>query len=96
MPKNSSFTPTPRPAGVVVIGNGTYPTRLVRSMATATRLQQRYKARSGGSFTATLVPVSTDGTTSGNATAKTYVQSQSLKQLKGIRVTSDAAKRLRT
>lgn len=97
MPKNNNFVPTARPAGVVVVGNGTYPTRFVRSMQQATRVQQNYKARSGGSFTATLVQAFADGTVAGgNTAAKTYLQTRSAKQLKGMRVTNDAARRLRT
>jgi hypothetical protein len=98
MPKNASYTPTPRLSGIVVLGNGTaaYPNRLVRSFGIANRIKQRFFARSAGSVTAVLVPVLADGTTSGNAAAKTFLQTQSIKQLKGGRVTSDAAKRLRT
>lgn len=77
----------PDTVGVVVIGNGTasYPTQLVQSMAQATRIKNRWNAKSAGSVTATLVPVYTDGTTAGgNVPAKTYLQSRSLRQLQGF------------
>ncbi len=98
MPSNR--TPSPALRGAVAVGNGTWPTMYLRSVGQATRLKQRTLARStalGSPFTYTIVPVYGDGTVAGNnASAKTYLQGRSLKQLKGPRIPSAVAKALRT
>jgi hypothetical protein len=97
----STRTPNLRVAGAVVVGNGTWPTRYVRSVAKARRIIQNITARStaaGAPFTPTLAPVLTDGTTIGAsaAAAKTYLQGRPIKNLKGNRVSSLVGKLLRT
>ncbi len=94
----STRTPNLRVAGAVVVGNGTYPTRYVRSQRKALRIQQIIKARSGGAFTPTIAPVLTDGTTvgAGAATANTWLQSQKVKNLKGNRIDYKIGKLLQT
>ncbi len=97
----STRTPNLRVAGAVVVGNGTWPTRYVRSQRQAKRAQQQITARStalGAPFTPTISPVLTDGTTIGAsaAAAKTYLQGRSIKQLKGNRIDSRIAKLVRT
>jgi hypothetical protein len=90
----------PSLTGAVVVGNATWPTRYVRSVPRATRLQQSILARStalGAPFTPVVVPVYATGTTEhDNAPAKTYLQSLKLKQLKGPGVTSQIAIKLKT
>lgn len=87
-------------AGAVFIGNGTWPSRLLRSVAQAVRVKQSVFARStalGSPYNGTVVPVYRDGSVGGNnATAKTFLQGRSIKQLKGPRVTSLTGKLLRT
>jgi hypothetical protein len=88
-------------AGAVVVGNGTWPTRYVRSQAKAKRVVQNIVARStalGSPFTPTIAPVLTDGTVIGAsaAAAKTWLQGRSIKQLKGNRVTSKIGSLLKT
>lgn len=87
-------------AGAVFVGNGTWPSRLLRSVAQAERVKISVLARStalGSPFTGTVVPVYRDGSVAGgNAAAKTFLQGRSIKQLKGPRVTSLTAKLLRT
>lgn len=91
-----NVTPLPSIVGAVVIGNGTYPTRFVRSIASAQWLKQQYFARSAGAYSATVVAVYADGTVAGgNSTAKTYLQGLSLKQLMGPRVNVRRAQRLK-
>ena len=97
----STRTPHLRVAGAVVVGNGTWPTRYVRSIGKARRVIRQITARStalGAPFTPTLAPVLTDGTVVGAsaAAAKTFLQSQSIKQLKGNRVNSLVGKLMRT
>jgi len=87
-------------AGAVFVGNGTWPSRHLRSIGQAERVKASVLARStalGAPFTGTVVAVYRDGSVAGaNAAAKTYLQSRSIKQLKGPRVTSLTAKLLRT
>lgn len=97
----STRTPHLRVAGAVLVGNGTWPSRYIRSIGKARRVMRQITARStalGAPFTPTVVPVLTDGSTVGAsaAAAKTYLQSQSIKQLKGNRVDSRIGKLLRT
>ncbi len=97
----STRTPNLRVAGAVVVGNGTWPTRYVRSVGKARRIAQIITARStalGSPFTPTVSPVLTDGTTIGAsaAAAKTYLQGRSIKQLSGNRVNSLIGKLMRT
>ena len=99
MPSNR--TPNLRVAGAVVVGNGTWPTRYVRSVQKAQRIVQQIKARStalGAPFTPTIAPVLTDGTLTGASAAagKTYLQSRSLRQLKGTNVGTRVGTLLRT
>lgn len=87
--------------GTVVIGDGSrFITRLVTSYPQAKRLAQRWLQRSlapggGGSYTAVLAPVYADGTTGGNATAKTFVQSRARRLLVRPWVGLQAARLLR-
>ena len=87
-------------AGAVFLGNGTWPSRFLRSVAQALRVKQSILARStaaGSPFNGTVVPVYKDGSVAGgNASAKTFLQGRSIKQLKGPRVTSLTGKLLRT
>ena len=97
----STRTPNLRVAGAVVVGNGTWPTRYVRSVGKARRIIQNIVARStaaGSPFTPTLAPVLTDGTTLGasSAAAKTWLQGRTIKQLRGNRVDSRIGRLLRT
>lgn len=97
----STRTPNLRVAGAVVVGNGTWPTRYVRSVGKARRIIQNITARStalGAPFTPVLAPVLTDGTTLGasSAAAKTYLQGRSIKQLKGSHVGSKVGSILKT
>lgn len=91
MPQNSSYV------GTVVVGNGTYSTRLMPSENEAKRLQSVWYTRSAGSYTAPLANVWSDGTTSGAgaAAAKTYLQSLSLTQLRRTRVDVRTAAKLK-
>lgn len=96
----STRTAPLRVAGAVVVGNGTWPTRYVRSVARARRIVANITARStaaGSPFTPTIAPVLTDGTTTGAsaAAAKTYLQSRAIRQLRGNRVDSRIATRMR-
>lgn len=97
----STRTPNLRVAGAVVVGNGTWPTRYVRSMSKARRVVQNITARStalGAPFTPTIAPVLTDGTVVGASAAagKTYLQGRSIKQLRGNRVSARVAQLMRT
>lgn len=97
----STRTPHLRVAGAVVVGNGTWPTRYVRSIGKARRVIRNITARStaiGAPFTPTLAPVLTDGTVTGAsaAAAKTWLQTQKIKQVKGNRVDSRIGKLLIT
>lgn len=97
----STRTPNLRIAGAVVVGNGTWPTRYVRSLSKARRIVQNITARStaaGSPFTPTIAPVMTDGSATGAsaAAAKTFMQSRALKQLKGSRVDARIGKLMRT
>lgn len=97
----STRTPNLRVAGAVVVGNGTWPTRYVRSVQKARRIIANITARStaaGSPFTPTLAPVLTDGTITGAsaAAAKTWLQGRSIKNLKGNRINSQIGKLLRT
>lgn len=87
-------------AGAVFVGNGTWPSRLLRSISQANRVRASVLARStalGAPFTGTVVPVYRDGSVAGgNAAAKSFLQTRSIKQLKGGRVTSQTGKLLRT
>ncbi len=87
-------------AGAVFVGNGTWPSRLLRSIGQANRVKASVLARStalGAPFSGTVVPVYRDGSVAGgNAAAKTFLQGRSIKQLKGPRVTSLTGKLLRT
>ncbi len=87
-------------AGAVFVGNGTWPSRLLRSIAQANRVKASILARStalGAPFSGTVVPIYRDGSVAGNnAAAKTFLQGRSVKQLKGARITSLTGKLLRT
>lgn len=87
-------------AGAVFVGNGTWPSRFLRSLAQANRVKASILARStalGSPFTGVVVAVYKDGSVAGgNAAAKTWLQSRSIKQLKGPRVSSLTGKLLRT
>lgn len=95
-------TIAPDYVGSVVIGDGTrFITRVVTSYPQARRLAQRWLYRSqqaggGGTYNATIVPVFADGTTNGNAAAKTYLQSRARRLLVRPGVNQQAARRLRT
>ncbi len=97
----STRSPNLRVAGAVVVGNGTWPTRYARSIGKARRVIRNITARStalGAPFTPVLAPVLTDGTTIGAsaAAAKTWLQTQKIKQLKGNRVDTRIGKLLMT
>lgn len=97
----STRTPNLRVVGAVVVGNGTWPTRYARSQRQAKRIQQNILARStalGSPFTPTIAPVLTDGSALGAsaAAAKTWLQSRTIKQLKGAHVDSQVGKLLKT
>jgi hypothetical protein len=87
----------PRPVGAVIIGDGSgvKQTQLVRSLAVATRMKSEWLRRFA--YTATVVPVFSDGTVAGgNSTAKTYLQGLSYKRLRGPGIDQRRAKRLKT
>jgi len=97
----STRTPRLRIVGAVVVGNGTWPTRWVRSVAKAKRVVANIVQRStllGSPFTPTISAVLGDGTCQGAsaAAAKTFLQARSIKQLKGPHSDSLTAKYLRT
>lgn len=97
----STRTPNLRIVGAVVVGNGTWPTRYVRSQRQAQRIVQSITARStarGAPFTPTIAPVLADGSAVGAsaAAAKTFLQSRSLKQLKGTQIDTRIARLMRT
>lgn len=97
----STRTPHLRVVGAVLVGNGTWPTRYIRSVGKARRVMRNITARStalGAPFTPTVAPVLSDGTTVGAAAAaaKTFLQSQKIKQLRGNRVDALIGKLMRT
>lgn len=97
----STRTPGLKVVGAVVVGNGTWPTRFVRSQSRAKRIVQNILARStalGSPFTPVVAPVLSDGTALGAsaAAAKTWLQGKSIKNLKGQHVTSLIGKNLKT
>lgn len=91
-----NVTPRAELVGAVVVGNGTYPTKFVRSIAKAVWLKSLYFTRSAGAFSATIVPAYADGTVAGgNSTAKTFLQGLALDQLIGPNVNIRRAQRLK-
>ncbi len=96
----STRIPSATPAGAVFVGNGTWPSRLLRSVAQANHVKASVLARStaaGSPFSGTVVPVYRDGSVAGaHAGAKSFLQGRAIRQLKGPRVSSLSAKLLRT
>jgi hypothetical protein len=89
--------PQPTVVGAVIIGDGiTYFTRFLRSIDAARWLKSLWFARSAGAYSAVVVPVYSDGTTGGNAAAKTHLQTLTQERLIGPRVNSRRAKLLVT
>ena len=87
----------PTPVGAVIIGDGSgyKQTQLVRSLAVANQMKREWLRRFA--YTATVVPVFSDGTVAGgNATAKTYLQGLAYKRLRGPLINYRRAKLLKT